>query len=80
MDVTLKYLYTEMLVALTNLITAPTLSKSNTALNDADGRAATLSIAIDDGAIFQEAWSNLKYPSVGSTLVLSLVEYFQAAT
>jgi hypothetical protein len=43
-----------MLVALTNLITAPTFSKSNTALNDAAGRAATLSIAIDDGAIFQE--------------------------
>jgi len=69
-----------MLVALTNLITAPTLSKSNTALNDADGSAATLSIAIDDGAIFQEDSSNLKYPSVGSIPVLSFVEYFQAAT
>ena len=80
MDVTLKYLYTETLLALTNLITAPILSKSNTALNDVAGRAATLSIAIDVGAIFQEDLSNLKYPSVGSMPVSSFVEYFQAAT
>ena len=73
-------MYTATLLALTNLITAPTLSKSNTALNDADGRDATLSIAIDDGAIFQEDSSNLKYPSVGSMLVSLFVEYFQAAT
>ena len=54
MFVTLKNLYTEEFVALTILIIAPTLSKSNTPLNDADGTDALLSIAIDVGDIFQE--------------------------
>jgi hypothetical protein len=59
-------LYTEESLALTNLITAPILSKSNTALRDTEGRDAKLSIAIDVGATFQEDSSNLKYPDVGS--------------
>jgi hypothetical protein len=59
-------LYTEESVAFTNLITAPIFSKSNTAPRDTEGRDATLSIAIDVGATFQEDSSNLKYPDVGS--------------